>query len=257
MKRVLALPAVVLLLGTAACSSPEVVAEAAIVQESTGETVALQDLPIRLLPYDRDAIFDSLEAASPTPEPQIPPDLLQQRQAVIEAQQEHSVAEARWASLRDSLVTLSERTTQMGQQGLRNTPQYRQAFEAFTRLEGEEARVKQEADAAFARFSELQAATIARQDSVRVVRETWAEEAFRDFQDVVEAKLEASGREELADTTNAAGVAVFPARNGQWWVYGRYALPYEELYWNEPIEVTGDSTYIRLNEENAELRPVL
>lgn len=257
MKRVLALPAVVLLLGTAACSSPEVVAEAAIVQESTGETIALQDLPIRLLPYDRDALFDSLEAAYGTPEPPIPPDLLQARQAVLEAQEAHSQAEARWGTVRDSLRTLSERTQQMGQRGLRGTPQYLQAFEAFNRLEPEEARVKQQADQAFARFTELQEATIARSDSLRVAREAWADEAFRDFQSIVEAKLETSGREELADTTNAAGVAVFRAPEGQWWVYARYTLPYEELYWNEPIEVSGDSTYIRLNEENAERRPDL
>jgi hypothetical protein len=257
MKRALALPAVALLLATAACSSPEVVAEAAITQGTTGERLALQDLPIRLLPYDRDAIFDSLEAAHPTPEPPIPPDLLQQQQAVIAAQQAHSVAEARWGTLRDSLRTLSERTTQMQRQGLRGTPQYRAAFEAFDRLAAQEERVKQESDAAFARFTALQEASIARADSVRVVQEAWAEEAFRDFQTIVDARLEAMGREEFADTTSAAGAAVFRVPEGQWWVYARYTLPYEELYWNEPIEVSGDSTHILLSEENAERRPVL
>ena len=257
MKRVLALPAVILLLGSAACSSPEVAVEAAMTQESTGETIALQDLPIRLLPYDRDAIFDSLEAAAPTPEPPIPPDLLQAQQEVQAAQEIHSQAEARWATLRDSLRNLSETTTRLSQQGLRGTPQYRTAFEAFNRLEQQEARVKQEAEDAFARFTELQTASIARADSIRVVREAWAEEAFRDFETVVQARLEASGREELADTTDASGVATFNAPDGQWWVYGRYTLPYEELYWNVPIEVTGDSTGVTLTEENAERRPVL
>jgi hypothetical protein len=257
MKRVLALPAVVLLLGSVACSSPEVVAEAAIVQEGTGERLALQDLPIRLLPYDRDAIFDSLEAAHPTPEPPTPPDLLQQQRAVIEAQEAHSVAEARWATVRDSLRTLSERTQQMQRQGLRGTPQYRVAFEAFDRLAAEEERVQQAAEAAFTRFTSLQEASIARADSVRVVQEAWAEEAFRDFQTIVDARLEAMGREEFADTTGAAGMAAFRVPEGQWWVYARYTLPYEELYWNEPIEVAGDSTHILLSEENAERRPVL
>jgi hypothetical protein len=257
MKRVLALPAVVLLLGTAACSSPEVVAEAAIVQQSTGETVALQDLPIRLLPYDRDAIFDSLEAASPTPEPAIPADLLQEREAVIAAQQAHAQAEARWGVVRDSLRTLSERTQQMIRQNLRGTPQYRTAFQQYTRLEAEEARVKQQADQAFATFTQLQEATIGRIDALRVAREQWADEAFRNFAEIVDAKLEQSGREELADTTDASGRVSFRAPEGQWWVYGRYTLLYEELYWNEPIEVTGDSTYILLSEENAELRPEL
>jgi hypothetical protein len=257
MKRVLALPAVVLLLGSVACSSPEVVAEAAITQQSTGERLALQDLPIRLLPYDRDAIFDSLQAAHPTPEPPIPPDLLQQRQAVVAAQEAHAQAEARWGTLRDSLRTLSDRTTQLQRQGLRGTPQYRVAFEAFDRLAAEEERVKQTMDQAFARFTTLQEASIARADSVRVAREAWADEAFRDFQTIVDARLETMGLEEFADTTGAAGTAVFRVPEGQWWVYGRYTLPYEELYWNEPIEVSGDSTHIQLSEENADRRPVL
>ena len=193
MKRVLALPAAVLLLGTAACSSPQVVVEAAITQESTGETLPLQDLPIRLLPYDRDAIFDSLEAAYTTPEPPIPPALLQARAEVIAAQEEHAAAEARWGMVRDSLRAISQTTERMNAQGLRGTPQYLQAFESFDRLEAEEARVKREMDAAFARFTELQEATLFQMDSIRVARETWAQEAFADFGLVVEAHLDRVG----------------------------------------------------------------
>lgn len=257
MKRVLALPAAVLLLGTAACSSPQVVAEAAITQESTGETLPLKDLPIRLLPYDRDAIFDSLEAAHPTPEPPIPPELLQAQQEVMAAQEAHAAAEARWGLVRDSLRAISQTTERMSAQGLRGTPQYLQAFESFDRLEAEEARVKREMDAAFERFTQLQEATIFRMDSIRVARETWAEEAFRDFGDVVQAHLDRTGREELADTTDAAGIATVRAPEGQWWVHARYTLPFEELYWNVPLEVQGDSVHIRLTEENAEVRPAL
>ena len=257
MKRALALPAVALLQSLVACSSPQVVAEAAITQEATGERVALQDLPIRLLPYDRDAIFDSLEAAHPTPEPPIPPDLLQQQQAAIAAQAEHSVAETRLGTVRDSLRALSERIGQMEREGLQGTPQHRAASAAVDRLAAEEERVQQTVQAAFARYSSLQQLSAARANSVRAARQAWAAEAFRDFQTVVDAKLEAMGREEMADTTTAAGSTLFRTSEGQWWVYARYTLPNEELYWNEPIEVSGDSTHILLTEENAERRPAL
>ena len=256
MKRVLALPAAALLLGSTACSTPEVVVEAAIVQESTGETRALADLPIRLLPYDRDAVFDSLEAAAATPEPPIPADLLAAQQTVREAQEAHSQAEARWQTVRDSLRVLSEATQRLSQQNLRGTPQYQQAYNAFNALDPQEGQLRAQAEAAFDRFTSLQEATIERADSVRVVREVWADEAFRDFQEVVDAHLARSGREELADTTNAAGVANFRAPAGQWWVYARYTLPYEELYWNLPVEVTGDGAQVQLTAENAERRPV-
>jgi hypothetical protein len=52
-------------------------------------------------------------------------------------------------------------------------------------------------------------------------------------------------------------MARFRLPEGRWWVYIRYMLPYEELYWNVPIEVTGDSTYIGLSRDNAEVRPIL
>jgi hypothetical protein len=103
----------------------------------------------------------------------------------------------------------------------------------------------------------MQRQTIAVTDSIRIQRDLWAEEAFVDYNEVIALKLDALGREELADTTNAQGTAVFQAPEGQWWLYARYALPYEELYWNVPLEVAGDSTFILLNRENAEVRPPL
>ena len=256
MKRVLALPAAALLLGSTACSSPEVVVEAAITQESTGETRALADLPIRLLPYDRDVVFDSLEAAADTPEPPIPPEMLAAQETVRQAQEAHSTAESQWQTARDSLRVLSDATQRMSQQGLRGTPQYTRAFEAFNALEPQVNQLQSQAEAAFERFTQLQAATIEQADSLRVAREVWADEAFRDFEDVINARLTQSGREEFADTTNAAGVARFNVPAGQWWVYARYTLPYEELYWNLPIEVSGEGAQIQLTGENAERRPV-
>jgi hypothetical protein len=256
MKRFLVLVALLAPLA-AACGQPQVVAEAAIAAEGTGERLALGDLPIRLLPYDRDAIFDSLAAEYPEPEPPIPPEILAQQQQVQEAQTQWRVAEERWAAVRDSLRTLSERLTQMQNQGLRGTPQYAQAFESFGTLEGEERQVNQQMQQAFARFDQLQQQTLAVTDSIQVQQDMWAEEAFADFNTVVAERLRVTGREEYADTTNAQGAASFRVPEGQWWVYGRYTLPYEELYWNVPIEVTGDSTHIVLDRENAESRPVL
>lgn len=257
MKRILFILPLLAMTGLAACSDPQVTVHAAVQNEATGEQTPLAKLPIRLLPYDRDAIFDSLTAASAEPEPQIPPEILQQQEAVQEAQTEWQNATDRWGVVRDSLKTLAAGLQQMQNQGLRNTPQYKQAFEQFGRLEQEERRVKQAADASFQQFTSLQQSALTQADSIRLIRERWAERAFESYDDVVAAKLAERGVEELADTTNAQGVATFRAPEGQWWVYARYALPYQELYWNVPIEVTGDSTVVRLTEENAKPRPML
>ena len=256
MKRFLVLVAILAPVTLAGCGDPLVVAEAAITDEA-GERLALGDLPLRLLPYDRDAIFDSLEAAHPTPEPPIPPEILAQQQEVQDAQTTWREAEERWSTVRDSLRILSDELTRMQNQGMRGTPQYAQAFERFGTLETAERQVNQQMEQSFARFDSLQQQTLAAADSIRVVRDMWGDEAFAAFTQVVQQKLNESGREELADTTTAQGTARFRAPAGRWWVYGRYTLPYEELYWNVPIEVTGDSTHIQIGRENADVRPVL
>jgi hypothetical protein len=257
MKRFLVLVAILAPLSAAGCGQPVVIAEAAMTDEASGERLALSDLPIRLLPYDRDAIFDSLEAAHPEPEPPIPPEILAQQEQVQEAQTQWRVAEERWSTVRDSLRRLSDDLARMGQEGLRGTPQYAQAFARFGTLEDEERRVNQQMQQAFARFDQLQQQTLVAADSIRIQREMWAEQAFADFGRVIQQKLRESGREELAATTNAQGVARFRAPGGRWWMYARYTLPYEELYWNVPVTVSGDSTHVTLTRENALARPIL
>ncbi|MQA89318.1 MAG: hypothetical protein GEU90_03640 [Gemmatimonas sp.] len=257
MKRFLVLVAIFAPLAMTGCGQPEVIAEAAIADEGTGERLALGDLPIRILPYDRDAIFDSLEAAYPDPEPPVPQVILDQQQQVQEAQTAWRVAEERWAAVRDSLRTLSDQLAQMQNQGLRGTPQYSQAFEQFGTIESREQQVNQQMEQAFAQFDQLQQATLAAADSVRIQRDIWAEEAFVDFETVIAERLRETGREEYGDTTNAQGMAEFQVPEGQWWIYGRYTLPYEELYWNIPVDVAGDSSHVVLDRNNAESRPVL
>jgi hypothetical protein len=239
------------------CSEPRVIAEASLQNQSTGERLALGDLPIRLLPYDRDAVFDSLEAAHGQPEPAIPPEILAQQQQVQEAQTAWRRAEEQLTTIRDSLRIVQASLTQMQSQGQRESPLWAETFARFGTLEVQEREVNQQVQETFALFNQLQQQTRASVDSIRVQRDLWAEEAFADFETVVQQKLNASGFEEQADTTDSQGIAVFSVPEGAWWVYGRYTLPFEELYWNIPVEVASDSVHVRLNRENADIRPVL
>ena len=74
-----------LLLAAGACGPAEVVVMMEIdVRNAEGDgtvPLALADVEVQLLPYDRDAVFDSITAVFPTPEPEIPPDLLAAREA--------------------------------------------------------------------------------------------------------------------------------------------------------------------------------
>ncbi|HEV2148274.1 MAG TPA: hypothetical protein VGR37_12790 [Longimicrobiaceae bacterium] len=70
-------------LALAACDSdPQVTVRATL----DGAPVA--DLPVRLLPYDREELLESLASAARSPEPAIPPELLQQLQGLPAAERE-------------------------------------------------------------------------------------------------------------------------------------------------------------------------
>jgi hypothetical protein len=92
---------------------------------------------------------------------------------------------------------------------------------------------------------------------VRILQQNWDDEAFGDVPAIFAAKVAASGLDVAVDTTNAEGVArrSLRVRPGRYWVHARYALPYIELYWNEPVDVErGEPVQVRLTRENAEER---
>jgi len=249
------------LLGTAilsACGPTQVVVTAEISAAAPtqgGEPRALGDLEIRMFPFDRDAVFDSLTAAAPTPEPAIPDSVSDAQNQVAAAQQAWRDTEARWNVLRDTLQTLTEVLDQMS----RAQGQYRILFRDFQGLDDEYARVERQRDTAFEEFTSLQAASMSAAEETRLLRERWADEAFAEVGDAMAIKERASGLSTLYDTTDASGVADgFEAKAGDYWVTARYELPYTELYWNIPITVVrGEPAQIRLTRENATVRPNL
>lgn len=253
---VLILAAAVTAVSTAACGGGDVAVLAQLEGAATGteqtDAVALGSLPVRLLPYDRDALFDSLAQAYPEPEPEIPDSIVDLQERVLTAQREWQTAENRWAQVRDSLQTLSQRMQQLNQ----SSGEYFALFQEFNDLEGEVSGLEQRSREQFEEFTTLQTRLNQQSREIGLARRAWADEAFAPVDSIIEARLETMGREELADTTSAQGVARFRGVDpGQWWVYARYERAYDELYWNEPIEVArGEELTVRLTGENAEVR---
>ena len=238
----------------AVCGPTQVVVTAEL---SSDDQVAraLGDLEIRMFPYNRDVIFDSLTAVATTPEPSIPDSVLNAQSAVAAAQQEWRDTEARWNVLRDTLQTLSASLDGMS----RGSGTYRLLFRDFQDLESQYNSVERARDRAFGNFTALQEASLAAAEEIKLLREQWGDEAFAEVGAIMTARLQASGREVLYDTTDASGVANgLMARAGEWWVSARYELPYTELYWNLPVSVEGgDPLPVRLTRENATARPKL
>jgi len=249
------LPLVVL--STTACGPAQVVVsmEIQVDDPAGGASIqrALSEVEVRLLPYDRDQVFDSIAAAHPTREPAIPSELLLARDEVRAAQAELEQAQLRVNALRDTLEVLGTALEPLS----RSSAEYVLLFRDFTELEGRLPSVERQADRAFATFDSLQRGTIRASDSVRILRQNWSDDAFRDVPAIFAAKVEASGLDVAVDTTDAGGVASrnLRLRPGRYWVHARYELPYVELYWNVPVDVErGDPVQVRLDRENAEER---
>lgn len=222
-----------------------------VVQEGGGEgnVQPVADLPVQFLPYDRDSIFDALTAAAEEPEPQVPEALQEALDSVRVLQEQWREAETEWADVRDELQQLSNRLQNMDPR----SREYRQLFERFNQLEGREQQLNQAKNQAFERFDSLQTATLERADSVRAVRDSWADIAYQDYVTIVDSILEAEGVEVREDTTDADGYATVSLPNRRWWVHTRTDVPFGELYWNVPVEPAETDTLV-LDPENAERR---
>lgn len=234
-----------------ACGGGQVIVQIETATVEGGDVIALQDLEVQLLPYDRDAVFDSLASVYPEPEPPIPDTLIQLQAAVAKAQEEWRQAETRWATVRDSLQRISQEMEGLS----RAQAEYRILFAEFNALAPEEERFQRQMDAAFNRFDQLQKDLLNQSQQVKLRREEWADAAFAPVDSIFAAKIAEARREVAVDTTDATGVARFSVKPGTWWVHARYDLPYTELYWNIPIDVQrGEPVQIKLSRENAEVR---
>jgi hypothetical protein len=245
--------AMALLLAAGACSPAEVVVTVEIEAPSGGGRLALSNVEVQLLPFDRDAVFDSLTRTFPEPEPEVPQELLAAREQVQAAQAEWDASQRRWSLVRDTLQALSSTLEQYSRGEARYLLLYREFQEFDSQLSGLERQMNQ----SFARFDSLQRGTIRASDSIRILQDNWADDAYADIGQIFRAKQQASGLQAAADTTDASGVARgnFRVRPGQYWVYARYPMTYTELYWNVPITVErGDPVQVILTRANAEER---
>lgn len=248
-----------LLLAVAACGPGEVVVTMEIETpnpEGGARTVTLSNIEVQLLPYDRDQVFDSMIAAFPTPEPEIPAELLTARDEVQTAQAEWDAHQRRWNTLRDTLQTITRALDQFS----RGEARYVALFREWQDFDSELGRVETQMNAAFDRFDSLQRGTIRASDSIRILQENWADEVFDGVGQIFLARQRESGLDMAVDTTNANGVARTNLRvkPGQYWVHARYDLPYTELYWNIPVTVErGEPTVVELTRANALERPKL
>ncbi len=246
-----------LVVAAAACGPAEVVVSIEVdMPNPEGEGTIVQplsDIEVQLIPFDRDDVFGQMASAYGTPEPEVPQELIDRRNDVQAAQAEWDAANRRWATIRDTLQKLNDSMEPLA----RGEARYVALFREWQDWDSQYGQAERDVERTFAAFDELQRGTIRESDSVRILQENWADEAFADIGTVFADAHAATGLDWVVDTTDASGIArgnlmVAP---GQYWVHARYELAYTELYWNIPITVVkGEPMTVQLNRSNAEER---
>jgi hypothetical protein len=237
----------------AACGGGEVIVQAQL-EAGEGQVTPLAGLPVRALPYDRDAVFDSLRAAYATPEPEIPAELAMLQDSMARAQEAWRTAESRWRSGRDSLRALQQRLDNLS----RASGEYVVAFRQFNELETQVNAAERTMNQQFGRYESLQTRYTDRAAETSRARDQWADAAYSDIERAIAERLQGTRRTEAVDTTNANGIGrLSRLQAGQWWIHARYDLPFEELYWNVPVTVDGEQVQVQLTRETAQVRPKL
>jgi hypothetical protein len=223
--------------------------------ETPGATIVrpIEDLRVQLYPFDRDELFDSLSAAAPRPEPQMPAALAAKRDSIAEARQVWTEAESTWLDARARLQEIQEDI-----QGFsRAEAQYRILVQEFDQQDARAREAERIKDEAFANFDRMQQEAFAELEQFSASVGAWEDEAFADLNEAMAARLAAVGREIHTDTTDASGAVLFSVPTGPWWVHARQPEATSELYWNEMVNVEGgDPVQVQLNRTNAEVREI-
>ena len=240
--------ALVLSAGLAACGGSQVAVQVAD-ENPRGELQPQEDVVVDFLPYDRDSIFQALESQAAEPRPEIPDTLRSLYSEIIDRQEEWRSAERQWQQWRDSLKALSSAMEGMNE----SSAEYKQLYSAFTDLEPKVQALNQQKNEAFQAFDSLQTRTLNFADSIQALRDTWAQTAYEGYVDITDSIVQARGREVVVDTTDAGGWVNVTLPGGQWWVHARTSRPFEEVYWNVPLDPAQTDT-LRLTPDNAEIR---
>jgi hypothetical protein len=223
----------VALAGLTGCERPRDVAVRVSIPGPDSVETPVTGVGLVALPYNRDSVLAALEerAESPRPDTTALDTLFRAFQVPFAT---YTAAVQRTEELRDSLERLRQALDSMP----RNTPEYRERYAEFSRLDDSLAaarkateRARQELDRARGTFAE-------RGDPLRARIRHWEDSTYRGYDSITRSLAARRRQDPRTDTTGADGWAHFSLPPGEWWIYGRSwnaTDPNTEWYWNLPV----------------------
>ena len=120
----------------------------------------------------------------------------------------------------------------------RNTPEYRERYAAFSRLDDSLAAARAATERARRALDRARAEFAERGDPLRARIRHWEDSTYRGYDSITRSLAARRRQDPRTDTTGADGWARFTLPPGDWWIYGRSwdaADPNTEWYWNLPV----------------------
>ena len=223
----------VALTGLTACERPREVAVRVSIPGPDSVETPVTGVGLVALPYDRDSVLEALEAKATSPRPDTT--ALDSLFRAFRTPFTRYTAEVRRTErLRDSLEQLRTRLDSTP----RNSPEYRERYAAFSRLDDSLAaarkateQARRELDRARERFAE-------QGDPLRARIRHWEDSTYRGYDSLTRSLAARRRQDPRTDTTGADGWAHFTLPPGAWWIYARSwdaTDPNAEWYWNLPV----------------------
>lgn len=226
--------AVATTLGLLACSSSDFHIEVSV---RYPDDTPLTGLEVTALPFDRDAIRDSLAAASEVPRPQFPElevELAEYTPPDISGFDDSAVP---WQVIHDSVQQLAD--SLMGV-GTSRSPTYARAYarlrEQYRRLAESTADRNASIRARFGEYTDLANRAALAADILRA----WEGTAFAGFPELADSAMSTVGRGIHNAETDSDGNAFFSLEPGKWWIVASCVHPqnpFKKYYWNVPVVV--------------------
>jgi hypothetical protein len=220
--------------GVAACERPRDVAVRVSIPGPDSVETPVTGVGLVALPYDRDSVLSALEASATSTRPDTTAlDSLFRAFRVPFVRYTGTVQRAE--RLRDSLDRIRARLDSLP----RNTPEYRELYTGFARLNDSLDATKQRTELARRELDRARAEFIDRSAPLRATIRHWEDSTYRGYDSITRSLATRRRQDPITDTTGGDGWARFELPPGRWWIYGRSwdaTDPNSEWYWNVPVD---------------------
>lgn len=196
----------------------------------------MPDLEVWALPFDANALLDSLATHAPTPRPEFAElwNELQKYQRRDLAAESTFIAD--WHTARKGVKALSDSLLDAGRDSPGYDRDYARFRQLYRNLTTQEAALETEIETLTAGDETLADSAGAAAAALR----QWESSTFADFDRLASEAAARTGRESVVLTTNEAGAAEVELPAGRWWLVARAPHPenpFVDLLWHVPTKV--------------------